>query len=144
MRVRKVNRYYCDFCKKANCSSASISKHEKRCTLNPSRECGMCKFTGNKQTNLQDLILSIPQINKYRPEEDYLNVEECKQEIQDKEIIKILGEKTNHCPACIMAALRQAKIPIYLTGFDFKKECNDIFTEVSLENLRQQEERTYY
>jgi hypothetical protein len=144
MKVRKVNRYYCDYCKKANCSKSSISKHESHCTLNPNRECGMCRLLKEKQPNLQELILCIPQINKYRPEEDYLNIEECKQEILDKGIIKTLKEKSNNCPACIMAALRQAKIPIYLTDFDYKKECDDIFTELREECVRQEEERTYY
>ena len=42
MRVQLKKVYYCDFCKKKGMSAASMSKHEKHCTLNPSRQCGLC------------------------------------------------------------------------------------------------------
>ena len=41
--LKKV--YYCDFCKKKGMSASAMSKHEKHCTLNPTRECGLCKLT---------------------------------------------------------------------------------------------------
>lgn len=40
--LRKV--YYCDFCKKSNRSASAMSKHEKHCTLNPKRECRLCRM----------------------------------------------------------------------------------------------------
>lgn len=42
MRVKKVNRYYCDFCKKSNCSKHAMELHEKHCTMNPDRQCRLC------------------------------------------------------------------------------------------------------
>ena len=43
MRTVLKKVYYCDFCKKKGLSASSISKHEKHCTLNPKRECRLCK-----------------------------------------------------------------------------------------------------
>lgn len=40
MLLKKV--YYCDFCKKKGMSAASMSKHEKHCTLNSNRQCRLC------------------------------------------------------------------------------------------------------
>jgi len=42
MRVKKVNRYYCDHCKKAGCQKAAMVRHEESCTRNPNRECRFC------------------------------------------------------------------------------------------------------
>ena len=56
MKIIKVNRYYCDFCKKANCSAPAMSLHERHCTLNPNRTCCMCK----EPRNIPELVKLIP------------------------------------------------------------------------------------
>lgn len=43
MKVKKVNRYYCDFCRKGLCSKYWMERHESSCTANPKRECRMCQ-----------------------------------------------------------------------------------------------------
>lgn len=46
MRVALRNRYYCDHCRKSTGTSSSMVKHEKACTMNPDRECGVCSCSG--------------------------------------------------------------------------------------------------
>jgi hypothetical protein len=40
-KIKKV--YYCEFCKKKTMTINSMTLHEKHCTLNPNRECRLCK-----------------------------------------------------------------------------------------------------
>lgn len=41
MKVLLRKRYYCDYCKRAGGSRVHMEKHEKGCTNNPKRECGI-------------------------------------------------------------------------------------------------------
>lgn len=34
--------YYCDFCRKRYMTKLACEKHERRCTLNQNRSCGLC------------------------------------------------------------------------------------------------------
>lgn len=120
MRVRKVNRYYCDFCKKANCSAASINKHEKHCTMNPNRECGMCDVVKNKPVPMKKLLQVTPTTNA------------------TKELLEPLRGLTDNCPACILSALRQSGCTDYAL-FDYKKEVETFWAEVR-EQERQEDE----
>lgn len=43
MKVKRVNRYYCDFCRKGLCSKYWMERHESSCTANPKRQCRMCE-----------------------------------------------------------------------------------------------------
>jgi hypothetical protein len=49
MIVVKKNVYYCEYCKKRSLASFSMKRHEKRCTMNPKRQCGVCKLLGNTE-----------------------------------------------------------------------------------------------
>ena len=83
MRKRRTWRYYCDYCKKANCSSYAISEHEKRCTMNPQRECRMCA-QDNKKPKPMEILKPALAVGMYR--------------------LRAL----TRCPACILAAIRQS------------------------------------
>ena len=41
MKTKTIKAYYCDFCGKRMFSGGWMSRHEKRCTMNPDRVCGM-------------------------------------------------------------------------------------------------------
>ena len=58
-------------------------------------------------------------------EVDYFNIEN-KEEIE--KAIKEVMEKS-HCPACTLAALRQKKINVRATSFDYKKEAKSFFDD---------------
>ena len=140
MRRKKVWRYYCDYCKKANCSGASIKKHEERCTMNPNRVCGFCHLLEQKQTNLVEAMQLLPEPKDYIKEEvlgsliftSYNGLDEAAEAIMPK-----LRDFTGNCPACILAALRQKEISLWITSFDFQKESKEIWAEF---NKKQSEE----
>jgi len=157
MKVKKVNRYYCEFCKKSGCSARWIRKHEERCTLNPNRYCGYCHLLDQKQSDLNELMALLPDPKKYKEKrtwetEDYpYFVDETIDETifvgLDKAVNDALPELrsvSGGCPACIMAALRQKGIPIpMVTDFDFKAEGASIWADFN-KSQRKEVETGYY
>ena len=86
MRQKKVWRYYCDFCGKGGCGKPAIARHERGCTLNPSRRCGLCLHNGGVvQPTAAELLAAI--------EEDGPKLEDTR-------------KVANNCPACILTAIR--------------------------------------
>jgi len=139
MITKKVNRYYCDFCKKSGGAAGHMKKHESRCTMNPNRECGMCKMMGYNQPDLAEIIALLPEMVTVEREDfngcaigteiEELSAKEIKQSLD------MVREKTNNCPACILAVYRQAGIYLsLLEDFDFKEECKDSWAEFNDRN----------
>ena len=91
-------------------SAYHIQKHEKGCTNNPNRECGLCRKSGLEQKPLNHCV-------------DLLSINEnCELIGFDK-----LREYVENCPACLLATLRQfgKGMPEWYPwwpDFDFKKE----------------------
>lgn len=119
MRTKKVNRYYCDFCGRGGCAAGHMAKHEKRCTKNPNRECGVClvsdEYTGEaRQKPMPELVAVMPDITI-----------EVAQTDEGRALIdsgfEALNELTEGCPCCILAALRQSGWSGWVE-FDFKGE----------------------
>lgn len=131
MRVKKVNRYYCDFCKKSGCSSGHLKRHERGCTLNPKRECGMCREAGESQKPMEKLLSVFP-LNLDVPVNEFggFYVDDATKKQLDK-VLEDLREQTENCPHCIFAAIRQSKIRPFLFQFDFKKENRDRWDEIN-------------
>jgi hypothetical protein len=135
MITKKVNRYYCEYCKKAGCSAGHIRSHERHCTLNPNRECRMCDILQNGKPNLNYLIGFLPHIEDYKKiavdSYDFLDYETITYGNLGAEldkILPILRKQSGNCPCCILAAIRQSKIPVYLVkDFNFKEECQEVF-----------------
>lgn len=95
MKRKKVWRYYCGHCKKSGGHAGYMRKHEKGCTNNPNRVCGMCARAGNVQHTTKELIDSISKEHvKYGTE-------------LSEEGLLLLREKVGGCPACVLAAFRQ-------------------------------------
>ena len=121
MITKKVNRYYCEFCKKSNCSASSISRHEKSCTLNPDRICRMCTKLGLDQSEMSDLLKILPTPVLTEDDIGLLTL------INGKEIesaIEKLRSVTENCPVCIFATIRQMGIPVpAIKSFNFTEEC---------------------
>jgi len=123
MRTKRLNRYYCDFCRKAGMSKFWIAKHEKGCTANPARVCGLCAHTEQEQKPIAELMACLSG-----------SKEDCG--------MADLRAMCRNCPACILAAIRQSglqKVEIDEDGvnsglefnFDFKKEIGDFWTRVN-------------
>lgn len=118
MQKRRVWRYKCEFCKKANCSSYHIAKHEKGCTNNPNRVCRMCNFAampdGYEGLSLAEVIAQLPEID----------LDSWTDKALGEKWLESLRVKMGNCPACILAVMRQApteKIPSFV-NFDYKTE----------------------
>lgn len=144
MRQKKIWRYYCDFCRKANCSKSAISKHEERCTNNPNRVCGMCKMLEQAQPSIPDLIALIPPM-VVSQEGDCLDWIAWKDDSEAGIALQRIRKATGNCPACILATLRQAKVPVpMMQGFNFSEECKKIWQEVNEEREYDRKERNDY
>lgn len=142
MRIKKVNRYWCDFCNKAGLQGFAMAKHEKHCTLNPDRACRVCNLLGSAP-DLQELIRMLPDPTAYNSNTTIAHSgeesEHSKLVAQLDQIYPAFREVAQGCPACMMAALRQKKIPVpMMESFDFKKEMSSIFSEINENN------RDYY
>jgi hypothetical protein len=88
MRTAMRPRYYCDHCNKGNGSPSAMKRHERGCTLNPQRVCGMCA-----KLHTEGGPEPAP------PRDDLVT-------IMDAQGFKAMCEAANDCPACILAALR--------------------------------------
>jgi hypothetical protein len=88
MRTAMRPRYYCDHCNKGNGSPSAMRRHERGCTLNPQRVCGMCTMMADEGDT------------QFAPPRDELV------QIMDAQGFKAMCEAANNCPACILAALR--------------------------------------
>jgi hypothetical protein len=138
MKVKKVNRYYCEFCKKSGCSGGHIAKHEKHCTMNPNRICRMCKVFEVEPADMLDMLGVLPNPADYDLEDVSSGTGEVwgshmdARELFDMDIdatMPKLREIANDCPVCILAALRQKGIPVPLVeSFDYKKELTEAWS----------------
>lgn len=108
-------RYYCEHCKKSGGSASHISRHEKSCTNNPNRVCRMCAAGELSQIQIAELILAVKAD------------EAAFEEVSDTFAIPSMEHMTRlanltYCPACILAAIRQAKACVSFQYDDLKKE----------------------
>jgi len=91
-----------------------MRKHESRCTLNPNRQCGLCKLLDQVPVSPKELAHLV---FSYSSEQAVLNE-------------KVIRDKCHECQACILAVVRQAyklgdledHIKMVEIKFDFKKE----------------------
>lgn len=84
MRQAKVWRYWCDHCGKGGCGKGAAIKHEKHCTLNPLRSCRVCGVGPGRMLSAKTLVLGGCSVAELR-------------------------EAVEGCPACMLAAVRQAR-----------------------------------
>jgi hypothetical protein len=147
MKSTKVTRYNCDFCNKRGFSAPHMAKHEKHCTLNPNRECRVCNLLINCRDSdfqskpLAELIAILPDSAPFNAVTDLdINREHEKLTAAVIEAIPALRKAAGDCPACMMAALRLARIPVPMAeNFDFKKEMDSF-----MEDLRAERDQSYY
>ena len=92
MRTAMRPRYYCDHCNKGNGSPSAMRRHERGCTLNPQRICGMCSLLA-----AEGGPAPAPPLN--------LLVE-----TMDTEGFKAMCDIANGCPACILSVLRSRNV----------------------------------
>ncbi len=137
MKTKKVNRYWCDYCNKAGLSKSAMERHEKHCTLNPSRACRVCSLLGGSHgLPVSNLVALLPDSAPYIAAQFDDNKAHRELAAALKAALPILREAVSNCPACIMAALRQANIPVPMAdNFDFKAEMKSIFDDLNEERV---------
>ncbi len=136
---KKVWRYYCEFCKKSGGSGGHIKKHELHCTLNPDRKCGMCNLAGEDPEKIDVLLSILPDPKKYKMPDGFGFFEWPGLAKEVEEVMPELREKTQGCPVCIMAALRQKGISVpMITTFDYKEESEIWLSEANEQSMSDQ------
>lgn len=84
------NVFYCDYCRRHRLVRRSIEDHEPRCIYNPERSCGWSLYGAAHPT---------------------VSVGELAAEIVEKGVdwLDWLRKETSGCPACMLAAVAQAR-----------------------------------
>jgi hypothetical protein len=145
--IRKsVWQYCCEYCGKKKYSAGHMAHHEKHCTMNPNRKCGMCSLTGNSGPQLTgpEMVALLPdkkqfekkmfrskdEVNGFFGESEWTEYPGLKNAVVEK--LQDLRDKTDNCPACILSALRQSGINRYLIPgvFEYELEKKDFFDEL--------------
>ncbi len=111
MRSRALTAWYCDHCKSRRFTRPAMVRHELSCTANPERKCHIC--CGDPQTGAADLPVLIAFCKEVAGKShDGLTL---RKDDTDK-----LRELCDSCPACMLAAVRQANV--YAVDWDAKLE----------------------
>ena len=149
MKTKTVTRYECEHCGKRGYSAGHMRRHESACTKNPNRVCRVCKMDRAEferdeavQPDLKILIAVLPDPEEFRfkvPESEVVSLDK-KLSTAANEALPKLRELSGNCPACIMAALRQAHIPVgCVSSFSFTDEMKSIWADIN----QAQSEREY-
>lgn len=89
MKVKVKTVYYCEYCGKKMFVRKAMERHEKRCTRNPNRSCGMCQ--GYVEFDV-----------KLRPSDDDFSV------VWEIDMDHVL-DMVDGCPACALAIFHTEK-----------------------------------
>ncbi len=137
MKTKKVNRYYCDYCRKSGCAAGHMRRHESGCTMNPNRTCRVCGILEETQSPMPDLVACLPDHEAHREGPDEFGHEHYRITLTTaaNEALSKLRELAHNCPACIMAAIRQAHIPVTMvTDFSWTDEMAGVWSELNASN----------
>jgi len=143
MRVKRVNRYYCEFCGKGGCAAGHMKKHESRCTLNPNRICGMCRYRDIPGGDLEKAKALLPNPDDFKHEGgddfgDWVTYASSPLAAAIREVLPQVREILEDCPTCIFAALRQRGLAPFVaaTDFDYKKATREELDQIREDGAR--------
>lgn len=148
MRSKQVWRYWCDHCRKGGCQRAAMAKHERGCTLNPARECGMCK-AGRRHGQPLATLCAVARNNA----EELRSLDDTTPCATPDEVVARLFDYAEGCPACVFAALRQAGVRHNSVAdraeegaliFDWRAEAVKFWRDVAEEDMRRDQEAYRY
>jgi hypothetical protein len=97
--------------------------------MNPDRCCRVCTLiNGGYSTDVADLVHLLPDATEYNNADFISDQLRTDFSSQLEAGMAKLREASDNCPACIMAALRQAKIAVPMVeSFNFKEEMKQVF-----------------
>lgn len=142
MRSKLVWRYWCEFCRKGGCGKHAMSIHERGCTLNPDRQCRMCKAQEEFHSPGLEYLRMMA-----RNDSAELTGVEIEPLSTPQEVVERLMSESGGCPACVLAALRQTgkTKPVFIHArpdgsihpfetpypFDYKRACTEFWARVN-------------
>ena len=133
MKIKLVKQYCCDFCKKKRYTVAAMNKHESHCTLNPNRKCRVCKKFGDDTPNLTgpQMVAMLPNIKEFERLDEWPSINGTKLHDVLKEKMEALRSAVDNCPACLLAAFRQAGICLYSVNeiFNYSNEMKEFWKD---------------
>jgi hypothetical protein len=115
MKTKLMNRYYCDFCGKSGCAKGHMLKHERHCTLNPERECGVCGGMCKPDKDALPAFPTLEEVTRYNECGEYYVLPDDFVGIEEDVLAACDG-----CPTCAFAVLRQTGLPMYVFEFKYK------------------------
>jgi hypothetical protein len=124
MKVKQVNRYYCDYCAKSRGTKHSMEVHEKHCTMNPNRQCRMCK-----SGNVPELLRLMPNPDLFFDVDDGMGGFKNYQTDMQAGLQNVL-DATEGCPACTLAVLRQSYTR-FLVEWNYEEACKEWWDAVN-------------
>jgi len=138
-KLRK--RYYCEHCGKGGGSAGHMRRHERTCTANPDRECEMCQHTelGHHEIPMSKLVAMLPRKADFEETFDETDDEFSYSHVMYpglgeaiEKAMDALRDCVGNCPACILAALRQADLcdQVGPEVFDYKGEKKNLWDSV--------------
>lgn len=139
MKTKLVKRHWCDFCGKAGLQAHAMAKHEAHCTLNPARDCRVCGLLGGSvkvgAERMAMLIAMLPDPTEYLASNGWAESADSQHARLSSALSKALPKlraEVENCPACILAVLRQKKIPVPMVDeFNFTAEMKSIFNDIN-------------
>ena len=147
-KTKLVQQNGCDFCGKVGYSASWISRHEKHCTMNPDRECGMCAIIGNNPPDLRKIVERIKAQTGpvlWRPDSCGFKMPYVDGHLPELADIR---DEVEGCPACILAILRQTGLhhpPLLNEPFYYQKERAAFYEQLNAEMWKREQdaEREY-
>jgi len=105
-----------------------MARHEKGCTANPARECGVCRLAGFSPQPLIALV----EFCRKRANWD-ISVDESHPPYGglDKTALEELRALADGCPVCMFAALRQAHVYADKELFNMKEALRDVWGPIN-------------
>lgn len=117
-----------------------MAKHERGCTANPNRVCGVCAYLELQAQPLTKLIEFVrsrgtPEHNEF-VDIDWLSV--------DGATLTELRTLADRCPCCVLAAMRQTSAHATSdANFDFKTELKALWSELGPAAAERRESARY-
>lgn len=130
MITKRVNRYYCEHCKKGGCSSGHMRRHEKSCTKNPARVCNMCNAAVLQQKPIEVLLFAY----RYDVENGKALFDGPESEGGTEVVPTKTLEVAEGCPACVLAAIRQHGEDGILCNWKFSDAADEFWKRVNEAN----------
>jgi len=133
MRVETKKIYYCEYCKKKSMRKDIMKKHEKICTENVNRECGICKLLKNDRSDIKSISeIALTMIKHKETSRECGGVIDITI-LNEAEVLDYIREKTNSCPNCILSVIKQIRknIDVWFPSFKYKNEFEAMMQDIN-------------